>query len=175
MQDEQINNLVERFLDGETTLAEEKQLYDYFSQNENVDESLLPYAEYFRDLAVLPSPQKEEKPRKRPRWTIRWTQWAVGAAAAVLISLGGMWIYTLQEERHLAQLYGGSYMIVDGKRYDNLREIKDDIRPLSLRRLDFDRRRVRDNFLRARYGITGLFQSVQLCRVEGERLSAEFL
>lgn len=53
MQDEQINNLVERFLDGETTLAEEKQLYDYFSQNENVDESLLPYAEYFRDLAVL--------------------------------------------------------------------------------------------------------------------------
>lgn len=36
MQDEQINNLVERFLDGETTLAEEKQLYDYFSQNENV-------------------------------------------------------------------------------------------------------------------------------------------
>lgn len=128
MQDEQINNLVERFLDGETTLAEEKQLYDYFSQNENVDESLLPYAEYFRDLAVLPSPQKEEKPRKRPRWTIRWTQRAVGAAAAVLISLGGMWIYTLQEERHLAQLYGGSYMIVDGKRYDNLREIKDDIR-----------------------------------------------
>lgn len=127
MQDEQINNLVERFLDGETTLAEEKLLYDYFSQNENVDESLLPYAEYFRDLAVLPSPQKEEKPRKRPRWTIRWTQWAVGAAAAVLISLSGMWIYTLQEERHLAQLYGGSYMIVDGKRYDNLREIKDDI------------------------------------------------
>lgn len=52
MQDEQINNLVERFLDGETTLAEEKQLYDYFSQNENVDESLLPYAEYFRDLVV---------------------------------------------------------------------------------------------------------------------------
>lgn len=128
MQDEQINNLVERFLDGETTLAEEKQLYDYFSQNENVDESLLPYAEYFRDLAVLPSPHKEEKPQKRPRWTIRWTQWAVGAAAAVLISLGGMWIYTLQEECHLAQLYGGSYMIVDGKRYDNLREIKDDIR-----------------------------------------------
>lgn len=60
MQDEQINNLVERFLDGETTLAEGKQLYDYFSQNKNVDESLLPYAEYFRDLAVLPSPQKEE-------------------------------------------------------------------------------------------------------------------
>ena len=27
----------------------------------------------------------------------------------------------------MAQLYGGSYMIVDGKRYDNLREIKDDI------------------------------------------------
>lgn len=71
MQDEQINNLVERFLDGETTLAEEKLLYDYFSQNENIDESLLPYAEYFRDLAVLPSPQKEEKSRKRPRWTIR--------------------------------------------------------------------------------------------------------
>lgn len=127
MQDEQINNLVERFLDGETTLVEEKQLYDYFSQNENVDESLLPYAEYFRDLAVLPWPIRK-KPRKRPQWTTRWTQWAVGAAAAVLISLGGMWIYTLQEERHLAQLYGGSYMIADGKRYDNLREIKDDIR-----------------------------------------------
>lgn len=32
---------------------------------------------------------------------------AVGAAAAVLISLGGMWLYTQQEEQHLAQLYGG--------------------------------------------------------------------
>lgn len=129
MQDEQINNLVERFLDGETTLAEEKQLYDYFSQNENVDESLLPYAEYFRDLAVHCHRPRRKKSHERDRdGTIRWTQWAVGAAAAVLISLGGMWIYTLQEERHLAQLYGGSYMIVDGKRYDNLREIKDDIR-----------------------------------------------
>ena len=68
MQDEQINNLVERFLDGETTLAEEEQLYDYFSQNENVDESLLPYVEYFRDLAVLPSPQKEEKGSVEKYW-----------------------------------------------------------------------------------------------------------
>ena len=54
-------------------------------------------------------------------------------------------------------------------------EIKDDIRPSTLRRLDFDRRRVCDNLLGARHGITGLFQNVQLRRVEGERLAAELL
>ena len=41
--------------------------------------------------------------------------------------------------------------------------------------LDFDRRRVGDNLLGARHGITGLFQNVQLRRVEGERLAAELL
>ena len=128
MQEEQLKDLVIRFLDGNTTLDEEKRLYDYFSRTKQVSEALLPYAEYFRDLAVLPPPQKAVRKRMKPIWTRRWVRMAVGTAATALLVVGGMWTYRQQEEQRLAQLYGGSYTIVDGKRCDDLVEIKDDIR-----------------------------------------------
>ena len=90
MQEEQLKDLVIRFLDGNTTLDEEKRLYDYFSRTKQVSEALLPYAEYFRDLAVLPPPQKAVRKRMKPIWTRRWVRMAVGTAAAALLVVGGM-------------------------------------------------------------------------------------
>lgn len=127
MQDKQIELLVQRFLDGDTSLEEEKWLYDYFSRHEHVGETLLPYAEYFRDLATIPSPMKEEKAKTKRPWMRVWVRAAVGVAASAVLALAGVWGYTLHEEHRLAQVYGGSFVIVDGQRNDNLLEIKDSI------------------------------------------------
>lgn len=48
-----IRKMVERFFDGETTLDEEKTLYDYFA-SEKVDTTLLPYKRMFCDFFALP-------------------------------------------------------------------------------------------------------------------------
>jgi hypothetical protein len=47
-----ITKLVDRFMNGETTLREEQLLYDYF-RGENVDESLLPMRDMFMGLADM--------------------------------------------------------------------------------------------------------------------------
>ena len=44
---ENIKKMVERFLDGETTTAEEQMLYDYFAADV-VPKELRPYQEMFR-------------------------------------------------------------------------------------------------------------------------------
>lgn len=148
---------MERFLDGDTTLKEEKWLYDYFNSVERVPEEWLPYAEYFRDLAAIPSttaevsspmeaeassvegdllPAEEAKPTstkdetggKRSRGMRLWMRMAIGVAASVVLAVAGVWTYGAHEESRLAQIYGGSFVIVDGQRNDNLREIKDSIR-----------------------------------------------
>ena len=39
------------------------------------------------------------------------------------VVFGGMWTYQSYQRFQLEKVYGGSYMIVDGVRIDNLREI----------------------------------------------------
>lgn len=50
--DEEIKILVTRFMDGETTLDEERELYRYFSGN-GVSDNLLPIREYFCSIASM--------------------------------------------------------------------------------------------------------------------------
>lgn len=52
MKKQDIHRLVERFLDGETSLKEEQQLYEYFAQDD-VPGDLKPYCVMFRDLDCL--------------------------------------------------------------------------------------------------------------------------
>ena len=52
MKKQDIHRLVERFLDGETSLKEEQQLYEYFAQDD-VPGDLKPYCLMFRDLDSL--------------------------------------------------------------------------------------------------------------------------
>ena len=62
--DEEIRILVARFMDGDTTLDEERKLYCYFSSDE-VTDSLLPMREYFRSMAVMRTP-RQDKHKGRP-------------------------------------------------------------------------------------------------------------
>lgn len=128
MEKERIEALIARFLDGNTSLEEEKKLYAYFAQTEQVDETLRPYAEYFRDLATLQPIEATPCPRIRPQKTHRWMRTAIGLAASVMLLLGGAWGYRLHKAQLLAERYGGSYMIVNGKRCDDLLKIEDHIK-----------------------------------------------
>lgn len=49
-----IQNLIDRFLDAGTTLQEEQLLMEYFQQ-ENIPEELMEYREMFLDYAEMPS------------------------------------------------------------------------------------------------------------------------
>lgn len=129
-----IKLLTEKFFDGITTLEEEKTLYSYFS-GDDIEQSLMPLQDMFRDLAALhdmavtadistptPPPATTPKAKRRSMWT------AISAAAAAILLLV---IVKTQagrhEEQQLAALYEGSYMIVDGKRIDDLRKLKPEI------------------------------------------------
>lgn len=116
-----IQSLLSRFLDGQTTIKEEQTLFRFFSQARTLPKELLPYAEYFRDMGSL----APEKRMARPR--VLWVRAVIAAAASVALILCVMWGYNQHEERMLARVYGGSYMIVNGQRIDDLSLIKDTI------------------------------------------------
>ena len=46
----EIRILIDRFFKGDTTLAEEQWLYDYFKQQQNLPEDIESYREIFLDL-----------------------------------------------------------------------------------------------------------------------------
>lgn len=52
MKQQYIHILIERFLNAETSLQEEQQLYDFFAQDD-IPSDLEPYREMFKDLGCL--------------------------------------------------------------------------------------------------------------------------
>lgn len=114
--------LVRRFFDGETTLAEERRLYRLFSRKE-LPRELEKYRPVF---AAFGSMQADEG---REASLVPIFRHAVCAVAAALLLLFGVWAYAdYREDKALARLYEGSYVIENGVRTDDLSRIQDDIR-----------------------------------------------
>lgn len=120
MTQQEIQNLIERFLDAETTLQEEQQLMEYFRQ-EDIPEELMQYREMFLDYeALLPLPRGGEytntlsdskvvtvelSREKQPPRIIRL--WAVAASIAVLMVLGAGYLYNInnvEEKQQVAKV-----------------------------------------------------------------------
>lgn len=122
MNSKKISYLIERFLNGETTLAEEQTLYDYF-QGQEVDKELQTYQEMFRWYANgMPEDvlEKKTRPRKAIVKRMRWT--FIGVAASLLILIGiGVWNYQRLQEEYV--IYEGSYIVRDGKKITDIKEI----------------------------------------------------
>lgn len=117
----EIEQLVERFFDGETTTEEEARLYKVFRRKRLPDslERMRPVMEAFGAMS-------EEKPRHAV--TVSMIRRALMSAAAVLALIVGIAIYSnYHEEQSLARIYGGSYVIENGRRIDDLSAIQDDI------------------------------------------------
>lgn len=139
-----IRQLTDRFFDGLTTLEEEQQLYKYYAQD-SIDPELRPYKEMFEDLAAIALPQAErpsathQPTHRRPLITV--LRLLSAAAATITLLIGVVTAVNYPHSEALADLYGGSYMIVNGQRIDDLRRIHNHIEG-TLRQADNIERRL---------------------------------
>ena len=85
-----IENLVEKYFQAETSIAEENELRNYFS-SQNVAAHLEQYKPLFGYLSLAAAPQfKHEFPLQSKKNTVMW----VSIAASVVVSLGiGIYAY----------------------------------------------------------------------------------
>ena len=117
MRKEEIQKLIDRYFEGETTLEEERRLYRFF-QKDNIPAEFEEYTEMFRDFAAADNAFVPCFPAKRPvRIKFTWLRAAVSTAAIAAIVFGIRTVCDISEENALAKLYEGSYMIVDGQKY----------------------------------------------------------
>lgn len=120
-----IRKLVDKFFEGETTLQEERRLYEYFNGSE-VTGDMMTYRDMMIDLGLLtsmPHPIVERHNKKRPSIM----RYIAAAAALAGIIFGAKVLFDAETDRRLQELYGGSYVIVNGKRTDDLKKIRQQI------------------------------------------------
>lgn len=97
--DLRIRTLTERFFDGETSLAEEQELYRLFREGD-VPEDLVQYKELFAGFDSIRLPQQKTSRRN-------WRQ-AIGIAASVLVlfAIGTILLAKQSNDECVAYIYG---------------------------------------------------------------------
>ncbi len=132
--DIQARELMARFLSAETTLAEERQLRDYFAAG-NVAPDLAPMAEmmaWYNQLSDQGTSESAASTRtasvaKSPsRWLARIT--AVAASVALIFALA--WSMSLSSGAEVPEdlAYEGSYVIVNGQKITDVSLIFDQLK-----------------------------------------------
>ncbi len=96
-----IKKLLEKYFDGNTSIAEEQILKSYFNEHEVASE-LLPYQslfQYFTTTATIQSSDDLERKivAQLPTATIRripstWMRWTIGIAASIAMLVAGWWV-----------------------------------------------------------------------------------
>jgi hypothetical protein len=98
MNENNIRQLIERFLNAETTLEEEQTLYEYF-QDENVADDLKPYREVFQSFAAVKGIDKPVT-KSTPAWVIALR--TVTSMAAVFLI--GLFLFVNEETPETPQM-----------------------------------------------------------------------
>lgn len=91
MTDKQINDLLDRFMAGETSEQEERLLTDYFCTRTDIPEAWAAYAVMFRGFR---QPAAHEVPIRHYHH-----RWWLSAAAAILVLLGFWWYMPERESQ----------------------------------------------------------------------------
>lgn len=125
--DNEIRRLLDLFMDGATTCAQEKQLHDYFSTaGDDIPDDIRPYREMVMWLGDgmpdIKQPSKTietARPRRFSRW---WSAVAIAAVVALVVSidvfLSNHSTGTLTAEDYIT--YAGSYVIRNGHKETDL-------------------------------------------------------
>ncbi|WP_334168381.1 hypothetical protein [Phocaeicola paurosaccharolyticus] len=149
MENYNIRELVDRFLQAETTLEEEERLYEFF-QKDILPEDLMQYKEMFMAYSVLRYDKNslhkgeevdqsavvsiendgnsDKSGKGKKRIFSLYKKICIGIAASLLIGVLGFSAYRHYEVNRLEKLYGGSYMIINGVRIDDLTKIEPEIK-----------------------------------------------
>lgn len=124
-----IEDLLERFFEGQTTNAEERELYRFFGSPE-VPEYLMSYKPvfgYFESGLAEETATSEEKQEAvklfRPQKI--FLTWALSAAAVVIVLLLISPLFTSQNK--VEDPLKGSYIVRNGERIDNLDLIRPEL------------------------------------------------
>ena len=111
-----IRTLTERFFEGETTLAEEKELYEYYRSGE-VPADLQSLRTMFLGLEAVEIKQEEPEQKEVPlplketnsvtttRTPIIW-KWITAAAAVAVLLISGASLFWKQQNECVAYIYG---------------------------------------------------------------------
>lgn len=115
--DLEIRTLTERFFDGKTTLAEERRLYQLYSEAESLPADLALLREMMLDLETLSEESQDESvstPLASPLpsggaggGSVRASHWLSLAASLLLFfTLGSMWYGYQRQNECVAYVYG---------------------------------------------------------------------
>lgn len=119
-----IKLLVNRFFEGETSLEEEKKLYAFFSSHTQLPEELESYRDMFAGFdAISFDTDTVAAPVRHHRLRYMFS----GIAATLLLCIGIFVAIDIHKDAVLSNNYGGSYMIVNGERIEDLSLIKPEI------------------------------------------------
>lgn len=144
-----IYDLVEKFLEGRTSNAEERELYAWFRENEVPAEwqELKAMFEWYEagmpeinnahsgQLSEQPTPVTQHTATSRPRRRVR--MWLTGAAITAAASIAALlW---LTPTPPTIDIYEGSYIIEAGVMCDNSESIRQDIEELLMRADEIER------------------------------------
>lgn len=119
-----IEEYIQRFMEGETTNAEEQAIYRFF-HTEVVPEHLKPYADMFAWYEEGMPEEKLPTPQARPLWKrIPLELWSMGIAAMLVIGIGlGIVLSFGDSTNEEWSCYEGSYVEVNGKRITDVKTI----------------------------------------------------
>lgn len=90
MESNNINNLIERYLEGDTTLAEEQAIANYLSSTPNLPTELLPIKAMFEAMGAIRQERCNMEiatPQARSKRGL-WIGSMIGAAAAAILLFG---------------------------------------------------------------------------------------
>lgn len=119
-----IKLLVNRFFEGETSLEEEKKLYAFFSSHTQLPEELESYRDMFAGFNAI---SFDTDTVAAPVHHHRLRYMLSGIAATLLLCIGIFVAIDIHKDAVLSNNYGGSYMIVNGERIEDLSLIKPEI------------------------------------------------
>lgn len=117
---------IDRFLDGTTTNAEEKELYRFFIEG-NVPDNLKKYQQMFQWFADgMPGDPRAQKTK-----VVNLVQISMKVAASIVLVCGlGLGMYQVAFQKKYAFLEG-SYIIRDGRKVTDLKSILPELRKMN--------------------------------------------
>ncbi len=113
-----ISRLVDRFFDGDTTPAEEREIYAFFASHRDLGD-LEQYRSMFGWYASLPQDGRGRRSsRRRNVW---WVAAGIAATMALAVGIGfSLLSPRMGVDRELYSQYQGSYVVCNGKRITDL-------------------------------------------------------